>query len=317
CHNRSGGLFEAGRSRRMPRLEATPSPVGPSEGYAMASRTRTHKVLVTGAGGFIGHHLVIRLRAEGHWVRGVDIKYPDYEQSPANEFLKEDLRSPEACEKAVEGIQDVYQLAADMGGIGYITANRATLSRNNILINSHMLEASRLEDVERYFYASSACVYPSFLQKERHARGLRERDAIPADPEMGYGWEKLFAEQLTSYFSADHGLGVCPTAQSGIRPSDRNQRPGRPRVRRGREGSSEDPRAFSPAGRSRTQQRQQSPQENHRLGAGNALGRRARSHVPLDLARAQQSRSGGASRPVRGPNGCDGRRGCRRRCCKV
>jgi len=174
----------------------------------MASRTRTHKVLVTGAGGFIGHHLVIRLRAEGHWVRGVDIKYPDYEQSPANEFLKEDLRSPEACEKAVEGIQDVYQLAADMGGIGYITANRATLSRNNILINSHMLEASRLEDVERYFYASSACVYPSFLQKERHARGLRERDAIPADPEMGYGWEKLFAEQLTSYFSADHGLDV-------------------------------------------------------------------------------------------------------------
>ena len=95
--------------------------------------------------------LVSRLRAEGHWVRGVDIKYPDYEQSPANEFLKEDLRSPEACEKAVEGIQDVYQLAADMGGIGYITANRATLSRNNILINSHMLEASRLEDVERYF----------------------------------------------------------------------------------------------------------------------------------------------------------------------
>src|SRR2546427_11231143 len=164
------------------------------------------KVLVTGAGGFIGHHLVKFLKSKGLWVRGVDIKKPEYEPSPADEFLVQDLRVPENCQQSVRGVRDVYQLAADMGGIGYITRNFASLSRNNVLINANMLEASHLEGVDRYLYSSSACVYPSFLQHAESVKGLREQDAIPGDPEKGYGWEKLFAEQLTTYYHEDYGL---------------------------------------------------------------------------------------------------------------
>lgn len=166
------------------------------------------KVVVTGAGGFIGHHLVKHLKANGFWVRGVDIKEPEYEPTAADEFQVGDLRHFEACARAVQGMQDVYQLAADMGGIGYITANHASLSRNNILINSHMLEASRVGGAERYLYTSSACVYPSFKQLDTDAAPLKESDAIPADPEKGYGWEKLFAEELTKYYGEEHDLDV-------------------------------------------------------------------------------------------------------------
>ncbi|MEX0762551.1 MAG: NAD-dependent epimerase/dehydratase family protein [Dehalococcoidia bacterium] len=166
------------------------------------------KILVTGAGGFIGHHLVKRLKADGHWVRGVDIKYPEYEPSTADEFVIADLRFFESCATATADIDDVYNLAADMGGIGYITANHATLTRNNILINAHMLEGARLAGVERYLYTSSACVYPSFLQHEEDVTPLKEQDAVPADPEKGYGWEKLFAEELSTYYHEDHGLDV-------------------------------------------------------------------------------------------------------------
>ena len=178
--------------------------IGPSAAPGKTPR----RALVAGAGGFIGHHLVKRLRAEGFWVRGVDLKRPDFEPSPADEFLLADLRAFDHCAIAVHGVQDVYQLAADMGGIGYISTNHASVCRNNILINANMLEAASLERVNRYLYTSSACVYPSFLQANEDVTPLKESDAIPADPEEGYGWEKLFAEQLSSYYHEDAGLDV-------------------------------------------------------------------------------------------------------------
>lgn len=173
----------------------------------MARNNKT-KILVTGAGGFIGHHLVKRLKEDGFWVRGVDIKKPEFEDTVADEFLLVDLREFANCVKSVQGVSDVYNLAADMGGIGYITAYHALLTRNNILINSHMLEASRLEKVNRYLYTSSACVYPMFLQDSSDVTPLKENQAVPADPEKGYGWEKLFAEQLTSYYKEEFQLDI-------------------------------------------------------------------------------------------------------------
>ena len=166
------------------------------------------RILVAGAGGFIGHHLVSRLKTEGHWVRGADLKHPQFAPSAADEFQIADLRHFERCMAAAEGMDDIYQLAADMGGIGYITANHALLSRNNALINTHMLEAARVSRAGRYLYTSSACVYPSFLQDDLDLGPLREDQAVPADPEKGYGWEKLFAEQLTSYYREECGLDV-------------------------------------------------------------------------------------------------------------
>src|ERR1700726_4370955 len=165
------------------------------------------RLLITGAGGFIGHHLVRRLKADGHWVRGVDLKYPEYEASSADEFEILDLRKAEACLLATRGgIDEVYNLAADMGGIGYITAFHADISRNNILINAHMLEAARQNGVKRFLFSSSACVYNQSKQKDPEVKPLREEDAYPADPEPGYGWEKLFAEELCRYYYNDYGL---------------------------------------------------------------------------------------------------------------
>jgi GDP-D-mannose 3',5'-epimerase len=165
------------------------------------------RILVTGAGGFIGHHLVKRLKADGHWVRGADIKHPEYEPSAADEFEILDLRKVENCELATRGgIDEVYNLAADMGGIGYITAFHADISRNNILINAHMLEASRQNGVNRFLFSSSACVYNQAKQKDPNVTALREEDAYPADPEPGYGWEKLFAEELCRYYYKDYGF---------------------------------------------------------------------------------------------------------------
>ena len=164
------------------------------------------RIVVTGAGGFIGHHLVRRLTREGYWVRGADLKRPDFEPSPADEFVVLDLRSWENCFQATRNVDQVYNLAADMGGIGYITANHAGISRNNILINSHMLEASRIHGVQRFLFSSSACVYPQYKQNDPDVTPLKESDAIPADPEPGYGWEKLFAEELCRYYKRDYGM---------------------------------------------------------------------------------------------------------------
>src|SRR5919206_5158725 len=121
-----------------------------------------NKVLVTGAGGFIGHHLVKYLVDKGYWVRGVDLKHPEYEPSPAHEFELLDLRRFDNCLIATRGIDEVYHLAADMGGIGYITAFHADIARNSALINLHTLETARLNGVELLLFASSACVYPQY-----------------------------------------------------------------------------------------------------------------------------------------------------------
>src|SRR5215469_16110184 len=163
-------------------------------------------ILVTGAGGFIGHHLVKRLKRDGLRVRGVDIKYPEYEASDADEFEIRDLRRSENCLLATQDVDQVYHLAADMGGIGYISAAHASISHNNTLINAQMLEAARVVGVKRFLFSSSACVYAQNKQKEVNVTPLKEEDAYPADAEKGYGWEKLWAEQLCQYYREDYGL---------------------------------------------------------------------------------------------------------------
>jgi GDP-D-mannose 3', 5'-epimerase len=164
------------------------------------------RVLVTGAGGFIGHHLVHRLKREGYWVRGVDLKHPEFESSSADEFRLLDLRRWENCLEATVSVEQVYNLAADMGGIGYITQYLADIFHNNILINTHMLEASRLNGARRFLFSSSACVYAGYRQKSADVTPLREEDAYPAEPEAGYGWEKLATEELCRYYAKDYGF---------------------------------------------------------------------------------------------------------------
>lgn len=164
------------------------------------------KVLVTGAGGFIGHHLVKYLKNKGYWVRGVDLKYPEYEETAADEFEILDLRRWDNCLQATRDIKEVYALAADMGGMGFISANHSLILYNNALINLHTIEAARTNGANRYLYTSSACIYPEYLQTDANVTPLKEEDAYPAQPQDAYGWEKLITEILAKYYHLDHGL---------------------------------------------------------------------------------------------------------------
>jgi nucleoside-diphosphate-sugar epimerase len=164
------------------------------------------RTLVTGAGGFIGDHLVSSLKQRGYWVRGVDVKPPEYSDTEADEFLVLDLRDRESCLEATKGIDHVYALAADMGGMGYISANHATILRNNALIDLHTIDAAQQQGVRRVLFTSSACVYPEHLQLRTDIAGLREEDAFPAAPQDAYGWEKLFGELLCRYYPTEFAL---------------------------------------------------------------------------------------------------------------
>jgi GDP-D-mannose 3',5'-epimerase len=164
------------------------------------------RILVTGAGGFIGHHLVTHLKARGDWVRGVDLKAPEYSRTDADEFVVGDLRDMDVCMETTAGVDQVYALAADMGGMGYISSHNAEILHANALINLNTIEAARRNRVRRYLYTSSACIYPEFLQDDPDVQALREEDAYPAQPQDGYGWEKLVAELLCRYYREDHGV---------------------------------------------------------------------------------------------------------------
>jgi len=165
-------------------------------------------VLVTGAGGFIGHHLVKYLVECGYRVRGVDIKEPEFESTAADDFVIADLRKYSECLMVTKNIDEIYHLAADMGGIGYITSSHAEIAINNTLINAHTLQAARKRGVKRLLFSSSACIYPQYLQTKPDVVPLREEDAFPADPEAGYGLEKLYMEKLCQYFTEDWGFAT-------------------------------------------------------------------------------------------------------------
>lgn len=158
------------------------------------------KALVCGAGGFIGGHLVKRLKAEGYWVRGVDIKQHEYTISAADDFVLGDLREQSVCRKITSDVKfdELYQLAADMGGAGYIFTGEhdACVMHNSATINLNMIEEAKNTGIKKVFYSSSACIYPEGQQMDSHNAGLPEAIAYPACPDSEYGWEKLFSERL-------------------------------------------------------------------------------------------------------------------------
>lgn len=165
--------------------------------------------LVCGAGGFIGAHLVKRLKREGFWVRGVDLKFPEYAETEADDFVIADLREPTNCRNIVDcRFDEVYQLAADMGGAGYIFTGEhdADVMHNSATINLNMVDACHKRNVKRVFYSSSACMYPEHNQTDPNAPVTREDSAYPANPDSEYGWEKLFSERLYLAYNRNHGM---------------------------------------------------------------------------------------------------------------
>ncbi len=170
-----------------------------------------NSALVLGAGGFIGSHLVNRLKKEGFWVRGVDLKNPIFSESTADEFVIGDLRDPQICRQIVDrDFDEVYQLAADMGGAGFIFTgdNDADIMHNSALINLNILEACQREKAKRIFYSSSACMYPEHNQLDPSNPKTAEDSAYPANPDSEYGWEKLFSERLYLAFHRNFGMEV-------------------------------------------------------------------------------------------------------------
>ena len=168
------------------------------------------KILVCGAGGFIGGHLVTRLKNEGFWVRGVDLKEHEFKKLPADEFILGDLRDQNVCKEIVKGIDEIYQLAADMGGAGYIFTGEhdADVMHNSATINLNILHYAQKEDVKKIFYSSSACIYPEYNQMDPDNPKCSEDSAYPAAPDSEYGWEKLFSERLYHSFYRNYGLEV-------------------------------------------------------------------------------------------------------------
>ena len=174
-------------------------------------RLKLKKALILGAGGFIGSHMVTKLKEEGFWVKGVDLKYPDFSKSKADEFLIGDLRDPEVCKDAAnQKFDEVYQFAADMGGAGYIFTgeNDAAITRNSALININILNACLLKNNTRIFYSSSACIYPAHNQNDPNNPNCEESSAYPANPDSEYGWEKLFSERLYLSYARNHNFDV-------------------------------------------------------------------------------------------------------------
>jgi nucleoside-diphosphate-sugar epimerase len=173
-------------------------------------RVGTHvNVLVLGAGGFIGDHLVRRLKAQGHWVRGVDLVQPSFSDSEADEFTLGDLRDPSVCGTAIDrSFDEIYQLAADMGGAGFIFTgeNDADIMHNSALINLNVLQRCSEVEIGRIFYSSSACIYPERNQVDPYNPVCSEDSAYPADPDSEYGWEKLFSERLYMAYARNHGI---------------------------------------------------------------------------------------------------------------
>jgi GDP-D-mannose 3',5'-epimerase len=167
------------------------------------------EALVLGAGGFIGNHLVNRLKSDGFWVRGVDLKYPEFSETRADDFVIGDLRDQTVVGKVVDRkFHETYQLAADMGGAGYIFTgnNDADIMYNSALINLNVLEAARKRNIKRIFYSSSACMYPEYNQLDPRNPNCKEDSAYPANPDSEYGWEKLFSERLYLAYNRNHGM---------------------------------------------------------------------------------------------------------------